>query len=138
MSNKTPDAVDIQVGHSIRAHRLAAGLSQSELAAKLGVTFQQVQKYEKGVNRVGAGRLTRIARVFNMPVSTFFESGAESHSRNDSTVVPLHLISDRSAWKLLSAYSEIRSRDIRQGIVTLVEGIVTTQEKVQTRSARKA
>jgi len=139
MNNKTPDDVDIRVGHSIRAHRLAAGLSQSELAESLGVTFQQVQKYEKGVNRVGAGRLTRIARVLKVPVATFFESGTETHARHEpSTVVPLHLIADRSAWKLLAAYAEIRNRDIRHGILTLVEGIAATQAPAAQKAAQKA
>ena len=63
MSVKRPDPVDIEVGHRIRIERLARGLSQTALANQLGVTFQQVQKYENGVNRVGAGRLTKIAEV---------------------------------------------------------------------------
>src|SRR5215210_9571556 len=100
MSVKRPDPVDVEVGHRIRIERLSRGLSQTALAESLGVTFQQVQKYEKGVNRVGAGRLTRIARVLKVPVATFFESGTETHARHEpSTVVPLHLIADRSAWK---------------------------------------
>jgi transcriptional regulator with XRE-family HTH domain len=72
MSVKRPDPVDIEVGHRIRIERLARGLSQTALATQLGVTFQQVQKYEKGVNRVGAGRLTKIAEVLGIEVSTFF------------------------------------------------------------------
>jgi transcriptional regulator with XRE-family HTH domain len=69
MSVKRPDPVDIEVGHRIRIERLARGLSQTALANQLGVTFQQVQKYEKGVNRVGAGRLTKIAEVLGIEVS---------------------------------------------------------------------
>jgi transcriptional regulator with XRE-family HTH domain len=61
MSAKSPDDIDVQVGQRIRILRLEAKVSQTELAEQLGVTFQQVQKYEKGVNRVGAGRLTKIA-----------------------------------------------------------------------------
>ena len=76
MSVKRPDPVDVEVGHRIRIERLSRGLSQTALANQLGVTFQQVQKYEKGVNRVGAGRLTKIAEVLGVPVSTFF-SGHE-------------------------------------------------------------
>ena len=68
MSVKRPDPVDVEVGHRIRIERLARGLSQTALANQLGVTFQQVQKYEKGVNRVGAGRLTKIAEVLGVPV----------------------------------------------------------------------
>ena len=72
MSVKRPDPVDVEVGHRIRIQRLARGMSQTALANHLGVTFQQVQKYEKGVNRVGAGRLTRIAEVLGVPVNAFF------------------------------------------------------------------
>src|SRR5215211_1737448 len=69
---KKPDPVDVEVGQRIRIQRLQSGLSQTALAEQLGVTFQQVQKYEKGVNRVGAGRLTKIAEVLAVPVSTLF------------------------------------------------------------------
>src|ERR1044071_7256247 len=72
MTPKKPDPVDVEVGQRIRIQRLQSGLSQTSLAEQLGVTFQQVQKYEKGVNRVGAGRLTKIAKVLGVPVSTFF------------------------------------------------------------------
>src|SRR2546421_12688140 len=75
MAKKRPDAADIEVGRRIRLHRLARGLSQTELGRQIGVTFQQVQKYEKGVNRVGAGRLTQVARVLGVSVSAFFEAG---------------------------------------------------------------
>ena len=66
---KAPDARDVEVGRRIRSQRLVSRMSQTELANNLGVTFQQVQKYEKGVNRVGAGRLSRIADVLSVPVS---------------------------------------------------------------------
>src|SRR5260370_16780010 len=69
---KAPDARDMDVGRRIRAQRLVCRMSQTELANNLGVTFQQVQKYEKGVNRVGAGRLSRIAEVLGVPVPFFF------------------------------------------------------------------
>src|SRR6266480_2725693 len=69
---KAPDARDMDVGRRIRAQRLVCRMSQTELANNLGVTFQQVQKYEKGVNRVGAGRLSRIADVLGVPVAFFF------------------------------------------------------------------
>ena len=72
MTPKSTDSVDVEVGQRIRIQRLQSRLSQTSLAEQLGVTFQQVQKYEKGVNRVGAGRLTKIANVLGIPVSTFF------------------------------------------------------------------
>ncbi len=69
MGVKSPDHVDVEVGQRIRIQRNTLGLSQTELADHLGVTFQQVQKYEKGVNRVGAGRLTKIATALQLPVT---------------------------------------------------------------------
>ncbi|MFL4968348.1 MAG: helix-turn-helix domain-containing protein [Xanthobacteraceae bacterium] len=73
MSPKRPDAIDVLVGHNIRIQRHAKGVSQTELAQRVGVTFQQVQKYEGGVNRVGAGRLTRIAAVLGVPVTALLD-----------------------------------------------------------------
>ena len=70
MSIKSPDPVDVQVGSRIRLFRLEAQMSQTDLAEQLGVTLQQVQKYEKGVNRVGAGRLTKIAAALRVRPKT--------------------------------------------------------------------
>src|SRR5262245_33978538 len=74
MSAKSPDAIDRLVGRNIRIQRLAKGLSQTDLAAQLGVSFQQVQKYERGANRIGAGRLVRIADTLDVSLLTLFEA----------------------------------------------------------------
>ena len=71
------DARDGEVGRRVRTQRLAKGLSQTELGERIGVTFQQVQKYEKGTNRIGAGRLSRIAQALEVPVAYFFPSENE-------------------------------------------------------------
>ena len=104
MATRKPDPVDIEVGQRIKIQRLAAGLSQTELGESIGVTFQQVQKYEKGANRVGAGRLTQIARVLNVPVNTFFE-GRDSIEKVAAQGVesPLSLITHPPAFRLLQA-----------------------------------
>jgi transcriptional regulator with XRE-family HTH domain len=73
MARRGPDAVDKLVGRNIRVLRLAKGLSQTELADELGVTFQQVQKYEKGTNRVGSGRLLKISAILGVKITDFFE-----------------------------------------------------------------
>jgi len=128
MSVKRPDPVDIEVGHRIRIERLARGLSQTALANQLGVTFQQVQKYEKGVNRVGAGRLTKIAEVLGIEVSTFFggkdvmEDGAVKGSGESS---PLKLLTVSGAFRLLRAYGDIEDSTLRRAIVDLVEQIAS-------------
>jgi transcriptional regulator with XRE-family HTH domain len=126
MSVKRPDPVDVEVGHRIRIERLARGLSQTALANQLGVTFQQVQKYEKGVNRVGAGRLTRIAEVLGVPVGTFFsgkEMLDEEQSKNGGEGSPLKLLTVSGAFRLLRAYAEIEDSNLRRSIVDLVEQV---------------
>ena len=126
MSVKRPDPVDIEVGHRIRIERLARGLSQTALANQLGVTFQQVQKYEKGVNRVGAGRLTKIAAVLGIEVGTFF-SGKDILDAEDKKVSgeasPLKLLTVSGAFRLLRAYGDIEDSNLRRAIVDLVEQI---------------
>jgi transcriptional regulator with XRE-family HTH domain len=127
MSVKRPDPVDIEVGHRIRIERLARGLSQTALANQLGVTFQQVQKYEKGVNRVGAGRLTKIAEVLGIDVSQFFgakEMGLVEGAREGETS-PLKLLTVSGAFRLLRAYGDIEDSNLRRAIVELVEQIST-------------
>ena len=128
MSVKRPDPVDLEVGHRIRIERLARGLSQTALANQLGVTFQQVQKYEKGVNRVGAGRLTKIAGVLGVPVGTFF-SGKEILDGEQPAMAgeasPLKLLTVSGAFRLLRAYAEIEDSTLRRSIVDLVEQVAS-------------
>jgi transcriptional regulator with XRE-family HTH domain len=127
MSVKRPDPVDVEVGHRIRIERLSRGLSQTALANQLGVTFQQVQKYEKGVNRVGAGRLTKIAEVLGVPVGSFF-SGKELRGdgqEKDGEASPLKLLTVSGAFRLLRAYAEIEDTNLRRSIVDLVEQITS-------------
>src|SRR3954470_9271146 len=124
MSVKRPDPVDIEVGHRIRIERLARGLSQTALANQLGVTFQQVQKYEKGVNRVGAGRLTKIAEVLGIEVATFFSGKdmlEEERSQSSGEPSPRKLLTVSGAFRLLRAYGEIEDSNLRRAIVDLVE-----------------
>jgi transcriptional regulator with XRE-family HTH domain len=130
LKKRSPNAADGEVGESIRAHRLIAGMSQTDLANKLGVSFQQVQKYEKGVNRVGAGRLPQIAEIFNVPISALFNDYAETSSgRGKASTAPVKLITDPNVLRLLTAYSDITDRAIRRCIADLVERIATTAKK---------
>ncbi len=126
MSVKRPDPVDVEVGHRIRIERLARGLSQTALANQLGVTFQQVQKYEKGVNRVGAGRLTKIAEVLGVPVGAFFtgKEVLDSEERGEGDEAsPLKLLTVSGAFRLLRAYADIEDGNLRRSIVDLVEQV---------------
>jgi transcriptional regulator with XRE-family HTH domain len=129
---KKPDAVDIEVGQRIRLHRLQSRLSQTELANELGVTFQQVQKYERGVNRVGAGRLTKIAQVFGVPVTELFgandaEGTAHIEGRGDQS--PLKLLTVPGALRLLRAYGQLQDGRTRGSVLELVENIAGGRRK---------
>ena len=126
MSVRNPEPIDGVVGKHIRLRRLSKGLSQTELGKRVGVTFQQVQKYEKGVNRVGASRLLRIAEVLEVPVSYFFE-GADYNNDHDSDVEsPLSLIAEPQALRLVQAFSGINNTHLRRSLVELVERIAAS------------
>jgi transcriptional regulator with XRE-family HTH domain len=120
MSKKSPEAVDIQVGAFIRSQRLALGMSQTALADKLDITFQQVQKYEKGTNRVGSSRLVKIADALGVEPSFFFPRNGKSNAEDPEAIT---LASTIGATKLLRAYSEIRDTDARRAVVALVESL---------------
>jgi transcriptional regulator with XRE-family HTH domain len=130
MAKKSPDPVDIEVGRRIRIQRMARGMSQTELGKRIGVTFQQVQKYEKGANRVGAGRLTRIATVLEVAVSTFFgtsgapgDPAAPTAGRSD-----LEYLIQPGALRLLRAYGQIGPGALQRSIVVLVEKLAGVAE----------
>jgi transcriptional regulator with XRE-family HTH domain len=126
MSAKSPDDIDVQVGQRIRILRLEAKVSQTELAEQLGVTFQQVQKYEKGVNRVGAGRLTKIADALGVPVSRLLgldEEGGVTREGPSGSASPLTLLTMPGALRLLRSYGKIDDGKLRRSIVAHVERI---------------
>jgi len=111
-------AIDAIIGRNVRVRRLASEFSQTQLAKHLGVTFQQVQKYEKGTNRIGAGRLARIAQVLEVPLSALLE-----HTEDDSEAPALSLIADRRALRLAEAFAAIEHAATRLSLVELVEEI---------------
>ena len=126
---RRPNSADIQVGESIRAHRLIAGMSQSDLAHRLGVSFQQVQKYEKGTNRVGAGRLPQIAAIFEVPIAALFEANADTSPGKSASAAPVRLIPDKGTLRLLTSFTDITDRPIRRGLIQLVDGIANATRK---------
>ena len=125
MSPKQPDSIDQLVSRNIRIQRLAKGMSQNELAEKLGITFQQVQKYEKGVNRVGCGRLFQIARILGVHVTDFFDGSGAGKPTAERKV--RELISEPQAFLLAEAFSEISDRRLRRSVVELVKKIARPQ-----------
>jgi len=126
---RRPNSADIQIGESIRAHRLIAGMSQSDLAGRLGVSFQQIQKYEKGMNRVGAGRLPQIAKIFDIPIGALFDANADASPGKSTGTAPVKLIPDRNTLKLLTAFGGIAHGKIRHSLVGLVDAIARATPK---------
>ncbi len=121
---KAPDARDAEVGRRIRAQRLVCSMSQTELGQRVGITFQQIQKYEKGVNRVGAGRLAKIAEVLSVPVAFFFGgSDQPTQEATDSINSGLGFLETSGAVRLVRAYAMIDDPHVRRGLVDLAEGI---------------
>lgn len=119
------DARDEEVGKRIRSRRLECQLSQTELADKIGVTFQQVQKYEKGVNRVGAGRLQRISEALSVPISFFFGDGTGAMTKPGATgeeSVFAYMQSSGSV-RIVKAFANIHNRKARQLLVELCEAL---------------
>ena len=120
---------DVEIGRKIRALRLERGLSQSGLADGIDLTFQQVQKYEKGTNRVSAGRLQRIADLLNTPVTFFYGGMSAKAKRRDQGDSSLVLLQSRGAIRLLRAYAGIGSRTRKYALVTLAESLRKNDER---------
>jgi len=115
---KRPNDVDVAVGQNVRIWRMSRGMSQAQLANRLGVTFQQLQKYEVGANRIGTGRLVKVAAVLNVPIATLFD-GADT----DPTRSLLALVADARAFRLAHAFASIKNSTLRLSLVYLVEKI---------------
>ncbi|THK33434.1 XRE family transcriptional regulator [Ensifer sp. MPMI2T] len=128
---KQPEPVDVHVGRRIRQRRVWLDMTQVALGEAIGVTFQQVQKYEKGTNRVGASRLQQIADVLQVPVSSFFQDmpGGTEHDAgdagNDSVLHPelMQFISKDQGLALIRAFSRIKDEKVRARVVSLVKAL---------------
>ena len=125
---------DAHVGQRVRMRRLMLGMSQTTLADALGMSFQQVQKYEKGANRIGAGRLQHIAQILKMPVEYFFEGlPHERGQRRVPTDAPdAQYVADYLATpdglQLTKAFMQIPNAKLRRSIVNLVEQIADSED----------
>jgi transcriptional regulator with XRE-family HTH domain len=138
MARGKPDLVDIEVAQRIKIQRLSAGLSLAQLGEKIGVSVQQAQKYESGANRIGIGRLTRIARTLKVSVNSFFE-GRDMIERVAQKGVksPLSLITPPYALRLLRAYSAITDEGQRRSILEMIEGIAANSGGKSARRTRR-
>ena len=120
MNKKTCDPHDAEVGQRIRVRRLSKKMSQTDLATQLGLTFQQIQKYEKGTNRVGAGRLKRIAEILDAPI-TYFYAVPDQPDANSADI--LGFVDNARTLRMVRAYSHIRNVNLQQALLDLTERI---------------
>lgn len=117
---RTANAVDRRVGQRLRTRRLEIGMSQERLAEILGITFQQIQKYEKGVNRIAASRLFDISSALDLPIARFFE-GLSSSKKSDGSAGSIdNVLATPEGVELIALFAAIKNRKVRQRVVELV------------------
>ena len=125
MSTKQASSFDQSIAKSVRSSRMRLGLSQTEVAARLGVSFQQVQKYENGTNRIGAGRLLEMARIFKVPIEEFFPPVDDvPQCREVPTQAPndvADLLLSGDGWRLSRAFLKIEDPRLRKTLIALIE-----------------
>jgi transcriptional regulator with XRE-family HTH domain len=134
MATRKSGPLDAMVGAKIRIFRINREMSQTALAERIGVSFQQVQKYEKGANRVGASRLSQIASVLGITVGELFESSQEKSAASNS---PVHLLAEPGALRVLKAYLRTNSR-VRLAIARLLESIADQKPTDQKSGVQKS
>ncbi|MBV9330185.1 MAG: helix-turn-helix transcriptional regulator [Alphaproteobacteria bacterium] len=138
MPKKQANPIDAQVGNRVRLRRMLIGMSQEKLGDLLGLTFQQVQKYEKGVNRIGAGRLFEVSRILGVPVDYFYEgangqNGAAGNAHHGGPAAPpvLEFVSGGEGLQLALAFMRIRDGKVRKRMLDLVKSLADEQGEMQ-------
>jgi transcriptional regulator with XRE-family HTH domain len=133
MPPKAPNPVDKHVGSRVRMRRLMLEMSQEKLGEALGLTFQQVQKYEKGTNRIGASRLQQIADILHVSVAFLFEGAPSSSSNSDGFIEPASptyvadFLATSEGLALTRAFTRITETKLRRAIVEMVEQIAVRE-----------
>lgn len=129
-SERSAKAVDVRLGQRVRARRLEIGMSQEQLGEFLGITFQQVQKYEKGANRIAASRLWDLSKALEMPVAQFFDGfdakkSSADQARSSKTADAL---ATPEGSELMGLFSGIKSRAVRRRVVGLVRALTEGEQ----------
>lgn len=127
MPKKKANPVDAHVGYRVRLRRMLIGMSQERLGELLGLTFQQVQKYERGINRIGAGRLFEVSEILGVPISFFYEGidgvQASSEANGDHPSAVMDFLSSSEGIQLSTAFMSIKDVKVRRRILDLVRTI---------------
>ena len=132
-AKKQANPIDIQVGNRVRIRRMLIGMSQERLGDLLGLTFQQVQKYEKGVNRIGAGRLFEVSRILNVPVDFFYEGVSDAaQGANEADGAPvMDFVSSGEGLQLSLAFMKIKDAKVRKRVLDLVKSLAEEESQKQ-------
>jgi transcriptional regulator with XRE-family HTH domain len=125
---KQANPIDAQVGNRVRLRRMLVGMSQEKLGEALSLTFQQVQKYEKGVNRIGAGRLFHVARILGVPITYFYEdvshdAGMPGFSEDAAAPPVIEFLSSPDGLQLSLAFMRIKEPKVRKRVLDLVKSL---------------
>ncbi len=132
---KTPDPIDRHVGSRVRMQRILMKMSQEKLGEALGLTFQQVQKYEKGLNRIGASRLQQISKTLNVPPSFFFEGAPNltpaegGFAEDSSSQYVVDFLSTAEGLHLNRAFARIKDQKVRKRVLDLVTTLAEQEEE---------
>jgi transcriptional regulator with XRE-family HTH domain len=125
MAQRSSTAADREIGRRLKIRRLDLGISQTAVADALGLTFQQVQKYEKGANRISAGRLQRLAAILDVPIAYFYDEKIAGTKKHQTAFA---LLETAYSLRLMRAFIRIKDRRIQLRTVELVEGIADTDD----------
>ncbi|GAB4576018.1 MAG: helix-turn-helix transcriptional regulator [Rhodothalassiaceae bacterium] len=132
MDMEEHDDVDVYVGKRIRERRKIMGMTQQNLAAELGLSFQQVQKYERGSNRVGAGKLVQLSRALDVPVSYFFEDIEDVRQKDIETaerpVIDPHILSHAQVLAVVKSLIGIKDDKVRRKLIDLIESVYESEQ----------
>ncbi|MEO0497434.1 MAG: helix-turn-helix transcriptional regulator [Pseudomonadota bacterium] len=134
-AQKTPNPIDVHVGSRVRLRRTMMGFSQEKLGEALGVTFQQVQKYEKGTNRISASRMQEMSQVLDAPISYFFDeapggtSAIEGGLQEADVQFTTDFLSTTEGLQLNRAFARVEDPKVRRKIVDLVKALADQQDE---------
>ena len=135
MEKKTPHPIDVHVGARVRMRRLILGMSQDKLGDALGLTFQQIQKYEKGANRIGASRLFELAKILKVNIQYFYSdfNGADlqmgfSEDDADTTGPEMAALATPEGMQLCRYFAEIKDIQIKRKLLDLVKTLARPEE----------
>jgi transcriptional regulator with XRE-family HTH domain len=126
---KNPQPVDRHVGSRVRMRRMMVGMSQEKLGEACGITFQQIQKYEKGTNRIGASRLHHIARVLDVPIEFFYEGASSDQESNGPIMIDgqsramTDFLATSEGLELVRAFTAIKDSKVRRRIVDVAKAV---------------